>query len=189
MALTDDCVILTSCSEEELAGIGALIARVFPRPEKDAAHRARQLCDIGGEFQGPAEQAPRAFVVRDGDEVVAVAIARPRTVATSAGEMTVLGLAMVGSDPKRRGEGLGARVVRATFGMVDAGAFPFSLFQTSHKVRPFYERIGACLAENRIVNSLAEDPEANPFWDEVVMRYPRGEGWPEGTIDLRGPGY
>jgi hypothetical protein len=56
-------------------------------------------------------------------------------------------------------------------------------------VRPFYERLGACAVANTFVDSLAEDPRGNPFWDDVVMRYPPREGWPEGEIDLLGPGY
>jgi hypothetical protein len=42
---------------------------------------------------------------------------------------------------------------------------------------------------NPIVDSLAADPSVNPFWDEVVMRYPAVKHWPEGEIDLRGPGF
>lgn len=56
-------------------------------------------------------------------------------------------------------------------------------------MRPFYEKLGACLATNRIVNSLGDDPQASPFWDEIILRYPKDRQWPEGEIDLRGPGY
>ena len=113
-----------------------------------------------------------------------------RKVATSTGEMTVMALAMVAADPVCRGKGYGAAVAKASFGRVDEGDFAFSLFQTSHKVCPFYERLGCELVENRIVNSLSEgDPEVNPFWDDVVMRYPAGGEWPEGDIDLLGKGY
>ena len=75
------------------------------------------------------------------------------------------------------------------FDLVDHGPFAHSLFQTSHEVRPFYEKLGAGLVTNRIVNSLADDPTENPFWDEVVMRYPAAKHWPAGEIDLRGPGW
>jgi len=60
---------------------------------------------------------------------------------------------------------------------------------SNERVRPFYEKLGAVVVDNRIVNSLADNPAANPFWDEVVMRYPAGGDWPSGAIDLRGPGY
>ena len=47
------------------------------------------------------------------------------------------------------------------------------------------------------MNSAAPDPTANPFWDDVIMRYPRDNelnenqrpNWPQGIIDLRGPAY
>ena len=51
------------------------------------------------------------------------------------------------------------------------------------------ERLGARVVTNRFVNSLAADPGARPFWDPVTMVYPRSFDWPEGTIDLQGPGY
>jgi hypothetical protein len=85
---------------------------------------------------------------------------------------------------------LGQAVVRATFDLVDHGPYPHSLYQTSVLVRPFYEKLGAGVVTNRIVNSLdAEDPTKSPFWDVVVMRYPAAKHWPTGDIDLRGPGY
>ena len=78
--------------------------------------------------------------------------------------------------------------MRAAFHTVDEGSFPVSLFQTSFGVQAFYEKIGACLVSNPVVNSLGDTP-GNPFWDDVAMRYPASAEWPEGTIDLRGPGY
>jgi len=101
----------------------------------------------------------------------------------------VMALAGVCSAPDRRGQGLGKAVVQASLGLVDGGVYQVSLFQTSRKVFPFYEKLGARLVTNRIVNSLAPDPAANPFWDEVAMSYPASVPWPEGPIDLLGPGY
>jgi predicted N-acetyltransferase YhbS len=140
-------------------------------------------------YEGPEERLPRSIFIRDGERVLAHAGVDVRTVGTSQGDVTVLALARVCTDPAERGRNLGAAVVRETFQLVDRGVFPWSLFQTTHKVRPFYEKLGACLVANRIVNSLGEDPTKNPFWDEIVMRYAAGPGWPEGEIDLRGPGY
>jgi hypothetical protein len=80
-------------------------------------------------------------------------------------------------------------VVRAAFDLVDHGAYPFALFQTGEKVRPFYEKLGCVTVDNRFVNSLADDPQAYPFWDTAIMRYPAGPGWPSGEVDLRGPGW
>ena len=56
-------------------------------------------------------------------------------------------------------------------------------------MRPFYEKLGASTIDNPIINSLADDRHASPFWDRVIMRYPSTGTWPEGEIDLRGPGY
>lgn len=186
-------VDLTQIDAELAARVGALLARVWPKPEKDAAYRAAQLIKLGTNYEGPAEQAPRLFYVADGDQVIGVATMRPRAIrfgqiADNLG-MTIMGLGLVGSDPERRGEGLGGQVVRASFRMIDQGAAAFSLFQTTHQVRPFYEKLGACLVKNRVVNSLGPTPSANPFWDEVVMRYPNQGDWPAGVIDLLGPGY
>ena len=99
----------------------------------------------------------------------------------------MLGLTKVVSDPERRGEGLGAAVVRATLALVDEGAFPFSLFQTTTQVRPFYERLGAHEIDNEFIDTLSEDPTKRAFRDPVVMCYPNSDEWPAGTIDLRGP--
>jgi len=79
--------------------------------------------------------------------------------------------------------------VRAAFDLVDDGTFPFSLFQTSIEIQPFYEKLGAYRVPNKIVNSLGEDPQASPFWDRIAMVYPADGDWPSGEIDLRGPGY
>jgi GNAT superfamily N-acetyltransferase len=103
--------------------------------------------------------------------------------------MNILGLAGVFSVPEARGKGLGRTVVRAAFELVDRGDFPYCLFQTSKAVRGFYESLGACAVSNRITNGLTEQPDVCPFWDDVIMRYPSQGDWPEGTIDLCGPGY
>jgi predicted N-acetyltransferase YhbS len=125
----------------------------------------------------------------DAPVAIASALAAPRTIRSSSGEMTVLALARVCTAPDHRGEGLGARVVRAALGLVDRGLYPFALFQTTPDVRAFYERLGASVIENQFINSRGEDPSANPFWSEVILRYPAGPNWPEGTIDLLGPAY
>ena len=169
--------------------IGELINQVWPKPNLNAEDRAAQLLAIGRQYHGPAAQAPRSLVILEAGRVVAHALMLPRRIDTSAGEMVIGGLARVCTDPMLRGRGLGEQVTRAAFGLVDAGVFPFALFQASARVQAFYEKLGAVKVENRIVNSLADDPTANAFWDDVVMRYPRDRRWPDGTIDLVGPGF
>lgn len=173
----------------QAAGIGELIARVWPKPNVDAADRTRQLVESARTWRGPATHGPRCFVVLDDDQVVAHAAIWPREIVAGGRRMTVAGLSRVGADPALRGRGLGELVVRAALAPVDDGEFPFALFQASRRVQRFYEKIGATIVENRIVNSLADDPTANPFWDEIVMRYPRGIDWPKGEINLLGPGF
>ena len=169
--------------------IGELIAQVWPKPHLTAADRAEQQLELAREYRGRAGQAPRSLVVIEEGRVIAHAAMLPREIRTTQGELLIGGLARVCTDAALRGRGLGELVVRAAFGLVDAGDFPFALFQTNHIVRGFYERLGAVTVLNPIINSLADGPKTNPFWDEVVMRYPGGDGWPSGTIDLRGPGF
>jgi predicted N-acetyltransferase YhbS len=169
--------------------IGELINEVWPKPKLNADDRAAQLLTIGRHYHGPAAQAPRSLVILDASRVVAHAMMLSRRIDTSAGELVIGGLARVCTRPALRGRGLGEQVTRAAFGLVDAGVFPFALFQASSRVHAFYEKLGAVKVENRIVNSLADDPTANAFWDDFVMRYPNDRHWPEGTIDLLGPGF
>ena len=201
---------LDELDETTAFSAGSLLAKVWPRPDRRPEDRAEQLLSRGRGYDGPSLQAPTSMLVFDPSDdaerpsVIAHALAFPRTIGFDAGgepsEMTVLALAMVATDPDRRGEGLGALVVNAVFRLVDKGVYPYSLYQTSFPVQPFYERLGACRVNNPIKNSAwtpasrAATRNDNPFWDDLVMRYPaergpRSEPWPEGEIDLRGEGY
>ena len=182
--------LLTEISAEDARAAGELIAATWPKEECGAAERAEQLLQIGRDYQGPESLAPRSMLVHEGDRVIAHALAFARQVRIGDWEPTVLALAMVATDREQRGKGLGAMVVKACFDLVDEGIFPCSLFQTSFPVEKFYERLGATRVENQIVNSLhSEDPQSNPFWDDLVMRYPAKADWPEGKVDLLGAGY
>ncbi len=176
-------------TEAEARPLAELVHKVWPRPHKTVDTRIAELIEPWQDYRGPDDQCPRSIVVREAGRVIAHAAADPRTIGTSLGEITVVALGKVCTDPAERGRKLGAAVVRRVFQLVDDGTYRWSLFQTCHHVRPFYEKLGCTLVENPVVNSLADDPAANPFWDDVVMRYPAGAGWPAGQIDLRGPGY
>lgn len=169
--------------------IGELVAQVWPKPHLTAADRAEQQLALGREFRDKPGPAPQSLVVVEDNRVIAHAAMLPREIRTSQGDMTVGGLARVCTDGAMRGRGLGELIVRAAFGLVDAGEYPFALFQTNFKTCGFYEKLGCVRALNPFINSLAEEPKASPFWDELVMRYPGGEHWPSGAIDLRGPGF
>jgi len=173
----------------DASAIGELLAVVWPNPEKPAKFRTQQMLEMSQGYTGSDAQAPRSYVIREADKVLAHAAILPRTIGTTAGEMTIAGMARVCSHPEQRGRGLGELIAKAALEPIDLGAFPYALFQTSPEVRPFYEKLGACVVENTIVNSLGEDPLVSPFRDKVIMCYPSGGAWPEGEIDLRGPGY
>jgi GNAT superfamily N-acetyltransferase len=141
-------------------------------------------------FDGPDEYAPMCYAVIEDEAALAVAYTFARRVGTASGELPILALAGVVVDKARRGTGLGRAVVRAAFERVDSGVFPFSLFQTDNHNRGFYTKLGAAFVDNPVVNSLsADDPTAPAFWDDLVVVYPDKPGWPQGEIDLRGPGY
>jgi predicted N-acetyltransferase YhbS len=176
-------------SEADARAIAELIVKVWPKPDKPVEFRQQQMLETGRGYCGPDSQAPRSMLVRDSSRVIAHASLIPRTIGTTAGDLTIAGLARVCSDPDYRGQGLGELVVKEVFRFVDDRTFSFSLFQTNQKIQPFYEKIGSVVVRNRILNSLTTDLHDSPFWDEVIMRYPKDRDWPEGDIDLRGPGY
>lgn len=176
-------------SDADARAIAELLVRVWPKSPKTVEIRHQQMLEMGRNHSGAEERAPRSILVRERGRVIAHAAIIPRTITTSQGKLTIAGLTRVGTDPDLRGRGLGAMVVRPLFELVDQGAFAYCLFQTTPDVKPFYEKLGATIVDNPIVNSLAEDEHQSPFWDPVIMRYPSGPDWPEGEIDLVGPGY
>jgi predicted GNAT family N-acyltransferase len=175
--------------EADARAIAELVVSIWPKLDRTVDRFAAEILSQWKDYHGPENEHPRSFLIRDGGRLIAHASIYPRTIDTSKGEITVLALARVCTDSAVRGRRLGDAVVRASFELVDRGAFPFSLFQTTKEVRPFYERLGAVAIDNTFVNSLAADPKADPFWAEVRMRYPATGDWPKGEIDLRGPGW
>jgi hypothetical protein len=176
-------------SEADAWAIAELVVSIWPKPGRTVETMAADMRDQWRAYRGPERQHPRSFLVREAGRVIAHASFDPRTIGTTVGDMNVLALARVCTNPAIRGRRLGQAVVKAAFELVDDGSFPFALFQTTDDVQAFYDKLGAMRISNRFVNSLAEDPTADPFWSPVRMRYPAGPRWPEGEIDLRGPGY
>jgi hypothetical protein len=123
------------------------------------------------------------------ERYLAMAVGFARRVMVGAQPLTLMGLGGVCSAPDRRGEGLGAAVVGDQFGRVRRGEFPCALFGATPPSVGFYERLDAGLVSRAVVNSLGEDPQANPFGEDVVMGFPHDFAWPEGRIDLLGGGY
>src|SRR3954470_20582829 len=176
-------------SEPDARAIAELVVSIWPKPGRTVESFTAEILTQWKDYGGPEAQHPRSFLVREGSRAIAHSSVYPRTIGTNKGDIAVLALARVCTDPEVRGQKLGDAVVRASFDLVDRGVFPFALFQTTPDVRPFYERLGAIPIDNTFVNSLGTDPKANPFWAEVPMRYPATGDWPKGEIDLRGPGW
>jgi predicted N-acetyltransferase YhbS len=176
-------------NEADARAIAELIVSIWPKIGRTVETFTAEILTKWLDYRGPEEEYPRSFLIREAGRVVAHSSAYPRTIGTSRGDLTVLALARVCTDPAVRGRKLGDAVVRATFGLVDNGPFPFALFQTTTNVRAFYERLGAVAIDNTFINSLADDLTADPFWADVKMRYPATGNWPKGEIDLRGPGW
>jgi predicted N-acetyltransferase YhbS len=175
--------------EADARQIAELIVSIWPKPDRTVDKFTAEIVDQWKDYRGPENEHPRSFLIRDGGRLVAHSSVYPRTIGTLKGEITVLALARVCTDPAVRGRSLGDAVVRASFELVDRGPFPFALFQTTKEVRPFYQRLGAIEVDNTFINSLAADPKADPFWAEIRMRYPATGEWPIREIDLRGPGW
>lgn len=177
---------LAQASWEELLACADICVETWPKPDLTAESFAKWQLETQQEgIFKPGENL--RFVILDAQRIVAHAICFPRAIAVGGKPMTILALAAVCTRTDYRKRGLGSIVIKSCFGRVDRGEFPYCLFQTSHKNRPLYAQLGAAVVPNRIFNSLAADPQANPFWDEIAMAYP--PGFPEGDIDLLGPGY
>ncbi len=177
----------TNLPPEDAERLARLLVHVWPE-RKDLETRRREHSAPVPAGPNPRQQ-PCVFVIRAEGEIVAEARAFPRTVRTPEGERVVLALAGVACHADYRGRGLGRRVVQAALSLVDDGDYDLALFQTSHEVCPFYEKLGARTVDNRFANSRADDPDARPWWDDVVMIYPAGGHWIEGTVDLLGPAW
>jgi predicted N-acetyltransferase YhbS len=175
--------------EPDARAIAELLIAIWPKPGRSVDSRTAEILSQWKNYNGPENQYPRSFLVRENGRVIAHAQADPRTVRTSAGDLTVLALCRVCTDPAVRGRKLGQSLVEEAFQLVDNGTYAFALFQTTPLVRPFYEKLGAVTIDNRVTNSKAADPTANAFWDPVLMRYSGGPGWPIGDIDTNGPGW
>lgn len=115
--------------------------------------------------------------------LVALARSFVRTVGTADGERDVLALAGVCTLPDCRGGGFGRQVVEDVYQRLGP-AVPVCLFQT--QVPGFYRKLGGREIDNPIVNASGE---GRGFWDPHAMIHPGDADWPEGEIDIRGPGW
>jgi len=124
----------------------------------------------------------RNYLIWNDVRLLAMARTFAVTVQTATGPLPLLALAGVATHPDHERKGLGHTIVKHAFERVDNGEFTLALFMTG--VPGFYQKLGCTEVHNRFIDSSAEDPEANPWWNPYVMVYaPRGE-WPEGLVDL-----
>jgi len=182
---TVETILLSELTEADTAAMQRLGQWVYPPGSLDRFTFPKSA--PASERDWPEPQRARAFVIREGNEILAMSRLLPRRVHTQAGPLEVLALAGVKSHPNRRGEGLGRAVVRAAFARVDDGVLPVSLFQTG--VPGFYRKLGCREVHNRFVNSLGEDPSQSPWWDKAAMIYPSAFDWPAGEVDTLGAGW
>ena len=167
--------------EAEARKVAALTNLVWPQQDATEEDLVRDLL-VGDRC------TREVLTIWDGGQLLAHAAIFPRRIRHTDGELEVMALAHVCVAPDRRGEGLGARIVRAAFGEVDRGRFALSLFQTG--IPDFYRRLGAVPVDNPFHNRLSEHgPAARPWWSPCVMIYPRHPAWPRGPVDLNGPAY
>ncbi|MFW6061480.1 MAG: GNAT family N-acetyltransferase [Planctomycetota bacterium] len=170
---------LTRADAVALYRLAHIVWENAPDPEA----KADALLAAAGGPSAPGQ----LHLVRGSGGIIAKAHSFGREIATPRGRLRVMALAGVCSAPDHRGEGLGKAVAQAALARVDGGEFPLSLFQTG--VPDFYRKLGARCVGNRFVDSQADDPQANPWWNDYVMIYPAEADWPEGEIDLLGPAW
>jgi predicted N-acetyltransferase YhbS len=134
-----------------------------------------------------ATPAMQYVLTLDGDRLVAAGNSFAREITVGDARFTALAMAGVAVREDLRGNGLGRQVVGELLSRVDNGEYPFAIFQTD--VPGFYEKLNSRVLDNRIVNSLADDPQARPFWSSHAILYPAAFPLGKDTIDLLGPGY
>lgn len=130
----------------------------------------------------------RFHMAMQGDEVVSVARTFVREIRfeETSRPYSILALASVGTVPRHQGVGYGKAVVQDAFARLSEEV-PWCLFQT--QVPPFYSKLGASQVGNVFFDSLAEDREARPWWDDHVMVFGDRRKWPAGRVDLCGVAY
>jgi len=182
--------LVSELSADDCAALDALGLAVYPPGSFDGFRVP--VSAPAPEIDWPAERARRVFFVRHDDglgrrQIVATSQFLPRRIRTSQGPLDALALAGVKTHPDFRHLGLGSAVVRAAFEHVDRGVFPVSFFQTG--VPAFYELLTCRRVHNPCINHLAANPAERPWWEQHTMIYPATYPWPEGPIDLCGPGW
>lgn len=173
-------------SATENRAIMDLLAVVWP--PTDMASTEEPVAAFCEARQRQGSSKARCFYVRRDDGMIAFALVFPLVVSAGPTDLPVWGLGNVCTHPDHRGHGWARKVLKAAFAHVDESPTPLCLFQTG--ILEFYEKLGARKVSNRFINSKApERGDASPWWSPHIMIYPASAAWPEGTIDLNGPGF
>jgi predicted GNAT family N-acyltransferase len=172
-------------TSQQIYEIVSLINNEWPNPQKSVEEIVEDILD---QINRGNRVNDRRYVIWENEKCAAHARIFPRKIFSSVEELMVLGLADVCVSHSRRGEGLGRAVVEKAFEEVNKNHGCVSLFQT--EVPKFYERHNCKIIKNNFFNSTdANDPNANPWWNEYVMIFPSNANFPLGDIDLNGNGY
>ncbi len=180
-----ECLEWQSLNPEDALQIGELTFAIWgPKDKPDA--RPRPAGNYQG-YTGPANRRPRRYVIRDGGRIVSHASVFAREIDVAGRRYTAAALGGVCTYEEHRGKGYAAEICREIFHLVDRGDFELCLFQTG--IPAFYEKLGCRRISNRVINSLAKDPQKYPLWEEYLLIYPGSFSLPDGTLDLLGPGF
>lgn len=176
--------IISGSISPEVAGKAVrLLNKVWPEQGVEYSTLAQGLYDWIRD-----DPSLQLLLVWKDDLLVGHARLFQRVVKTNDGQMAILGLSSVCSHPDYRGQGIGKILVARAFEEVDLSHYQVCVFQTS--VTGFYKKLGAVEVKNTFINrSNRRDPNASPWWEDHVMIYPDTPKWPEGEINLNGPGF
>ena len=162
---------LTAADE---AAIAALLARSFPT-------------DFGGRSFFNQHHHLR-LVIRDGGAIVSHIAVVLRSVDIAGQRVTVAGLAEVATDPAHRGKGHAATLLRAAIEAASASPAAYVLLFGD---APLYAAAGFQPASNKMAHVVTKGARVGRVvsdGDDHLMVLPlRGQSWPKGPLDLRGP--
>jgi len=172
----------TELTDADWLELAEFLHTVWPNPDLSSEGRAEHREDVATE-----RFASEVLTIHAGDRLVAAGQTFGREVLVADQDHNALALAAFAVAEDMRGQGLGKQIVLEAFKRVDSGDFEFAIFQTG--VPGFYEPMNCRAIDNRVINSLADDPDANPFNDTHVMVYPASTDLGTGSVDMLGPGY
>lgn len=108
-----------------------------------------------------------------------------RSVMLDGRQVTVAGLAEVATDPAHRGQGIAASLLRVAIDEARASPAEFLLLFGVAKV---YAAAGFQTVSNPLAHVDVQGRRVVTHGDDNLMVLPlRGQVWPDGLIDLRGP--